>query len=89
MDFYIVDPVALTKIRAWYGNRLVLYAPRRGVNVFDDILEKFQHIYNRYGCRVFIVDNLLKVMTKVDSRDYNTKQAEFVDACSQFGSLHA
>lgn len=84
MDFYIVDNTALDKIRAWYGNKLVLYAPRRGVNVYDDILEKFQHIYNRYGCRVFVVDNLLKVMTKVDSRDYNTKQAEFVDACTQF-----
>ena len=63
--FYDVDPKAVELINEWWRGRLFLSDIKRE-NCHDElqILKIFEYAYRRYGCDVFLVDNIMTAQLK-------------------------
>ncbi|MCF8012650.1 MAG: AAA family ATPase [Clostridiales bacterium] len=48
-------------IREWYADSYFLYDTTQGDNI-KELLETFKYAVGRYGCKLFIVDNLMKAV---------------------------
>jgi len=71
---------------AWLGKKLILYdnsivkSSERNA-----ILERFQLAQKHYGCKLFVVDNLMSAHIPIDKeRDYYRAQSNFVGELVEF-----
>lgn len=67
-------------IGKWLGERLWLWG-HTGTAKTDKLLEVMDYCYRRYGCRLFVVDSLLKC--GIDEDDY-TAQKRFIEQLCDF-----
>lgn len=86
--FYRPDPDYVKYIRDWYRGRFYLYDSQDMVTQ-EKILEVFEYAYQRYGCSIFMVDNLMSLALNVgNDRDFYRKQANFVGLCKDFAAKY-
>jgi twinkle protein len=74
---------AVTKIRNWYKDLFFLYDSYGTVNE-DSLFEVFEYAVMRYGCRVFMIDNLMTTCFAGSEKDFYRKQSEFVNRVARF-----
>lgn len=75
-EYYVSKDVA-DKIRAWYREYLFLYDTSEGLDG-KDILDKFSMAARRYGCKVFLIDNLMTTSHNGSDKDFYRQQSKFV-----------
>lgn len=79
-----VSPDVIQHIRMWYKGKFFLYDAKDFVTQ-DKILDVFEYAYQRYGCCVFMVDNLMSLALDTDNeKDFYRKQAKFIGKCKAF-----
>ena len=70
--FYVVAKEALKCIRDFYRTKFILYDDEDGLDTSgESILQEMENAYRKYGCRVFLIDNLMTLsfeQTTEDSR---------------------
>ena len=85
---YVVDRHIKEYMGKWYFDNFFLYdADKRRVNA-DIVLDKFEQTAKRYNCRVFLIDNLIKMNLGMGKENYYRAQSEFIDKCSVFAHKH-
>lgn len=84
---YTADQWAEQRIKAWLGKKLILYdGSVSGVNAErNTIMDRFSLAHKRYGCKVFVVDNLMTARVEIDhDRDFYRAQSNFVRDLLEF-----
>ena len=82
-----VDEPAIPYIKAiqkWFGDRLWVFDVV-GTAKAEKIIEVFTYARQRYGIRLFVIDNLSKLDIGLDNYD---KQRDFVDQLTDFAKDH-
>lgn len=82
-----VEPHNIELMKHWYNRRFFLYDNNinsRNANEAG-IIEVFIYAARKYGCKVFLVDNLMTAgVEKLNDRDYYRAQSIFVRQLSNF-----
>lgn len=85
-SFGTLQPQVTEQIKAWYKGKFWLYDNAiAGNNEETSVLKVFAYAAKRYGCKVFLVDNLMtsRFNTKSDS-DFYRAQSNFVGELVHF-----
>lgn len=86
-----VDKDTTTKLKAWYNGRFWLYDNSyTGDNAeAKGILKIFEYAVKRYGCRVFLVDNLMTSRFDIaNDQNYYRAQSNFVGELVNFAKTY-
>lgn len=70
-------------IREWYRDKFFLY-DSYGMATDETLFEVFEYAAMRYGCKVFMIDNLMTVTLNAAERDFYMKQTAFVNKVAEF-----
>jgi len=86
-----VDEAAAIKIRQWYSDLFYMYdneiATIKGEEI--TILKIFEYAAKRYGCKVFLVDNLMTANSQTTKdEDYFRAQSNFVGELVNFARIY-
>ena len=54
----------------------------------DSLLEVFGYAAQRYGCKVFMIDNLMTTVFAGNEKDFYRKQSEFVNRVAEFAQKY-
>lgn len=85
-EFYMVSPLIQKRIDEWWKGKFFLYDNRlASASDEDSILSVFEYTVRRYGCCVFLVDNLMtaRFSTSAD-RDFYRAQSSFTGRLVEF-----
>ena len=85
-EFFTVSPIVQKQIDEWMRGRFFLYDNRMSAASDEDsILSVFEYAVRRYGCSVFLVDNLMtaRFSTSAD-RDFYRAQSNFTGRLVEF-----
>ena len=87
-DVYLPSKEAETKIKQWLTGKFYLYN-----NEFtckdNNIIDVFKYAYKHYGCKVFLVDNLMTAKYESSNRDnYYLQQSIFVGELVRFAKTN-
>lgn len=77
-EYYMVSEETQARIREWWRGKFYLYD--NGIadaNDADSIIRVLELAAHRYGCKVFLADNLMTARFK-DERDFYREQSNFV-----------
>lgn len=81
--FYTVPPMIQRRLDEWWAGRFWLY-DNRLANDEDSILRIFEYAVRRYGCCVFLVDNLMTARLGSSDRDFYRDQGTFTGRLVEF-----
>lgn len=88
--FWMPDKVAEERINAWLRGHWWLYDQRTSPNDVDSVLALYEFAVRRYGCNIFLCDNLMSLRyghgTEVD---IYRAQSEFVGALVRFAQKYS
>lgn len=82
-DAYKPKTEVANKVRSWYRDSFFVFDSLGGVTA-DNLLEVFSYAYMRYGCKVFLIDNLM--MMTYGNDDFYRKQSDFVNNVKNFAN---
>jgi len=82
-----VNPNVAKKIRAWYRDKFFLY-DSFGAAKDSKIIEVFAYAAMRYGCKVFMVDNLMTTVFSDSDRDFYRQQSNFIGQLKDFANRY-
>ncbi len=82
-EVYYVPERTEKFMQAWYEERFYLYDHLKSTRP-EDIIEVFTSAARRYGCKVFLVDNLMAVNYGGSKGEYYHRQSEFVTRLKEF-----
>ena len=85
-EFYTVSPMIQRRIDDWWKGKFYLYDNRLASACDEDsILSVFEYVVRRFGCCVFLVDNLMtaRFSTSAD-RDFYRAQSNFTGRLVEF-----
>jgi len=74
-------------IRNWYRNEFFIYDSLLGVNA-DNLLEVFEYAVKRYGCQVFLVDNLMLMVFADQDKVLYQRQSDFTKQLKAFAQKY-
>ena len=80
-----VPPDITRKISDWYRDKFFLY-DSFGAAEDKKILEVFEYAAKRYGCRVFMIDNLMTTTFSNDEKDFYRRQSNFIGKMKDFAN---
>lgn len=87
-----VDRETSQRIKNWYYDYLFLYDNRFNPESREEksIIKLFTYAVKRYGCRMFVVDNLMTAMfnSEDNERDYYRRQANFTGKLKEFANAY-
>jgi twinkle protein len=85
MDREIAHPKkeVIPYIRDWYRDKFFLHDCYGGTTE-DNLLEVFEYATQRYGCKVFLIDNLMMMSFANTDRDFYRKQGLFLGKVMEF-----
>jgi twinkle protein len=85
-SFYRVNPIAMRQIDDWWRSRLFLYDNKlAAASDENSILSVFEYAARRYGCSVFLVDNLMTARFSTSAeRDFFRAQSNFTGRLVEF-----
>lgn len=81
---YIVPKEVKDYMGQWFYDRMFLYDADKTRVDADKVLEKFKQSAKRYNCKVFLIDNLIKMNLGKNTNNYYRAQSRFIDKCSVF-----
>ena len=82
-EYARIKPEFAEKVRQWAkGNLFVL--SHKGKMTVEIMLENFRLAYERFGCEVFVGDNLMKLVAGKGSDNVNFAQTTIVNSFSDF-----
>ena len=82
---FAVTKEAKKAISSFYKNNIILYNDEDNLSAAGtDILSQMEYAYKRFGCKVFLIDNLMTVSTDNDDEDLWKSQKEFVKKLLKF-----
>ena len=81
--FYTVPPMIQRRLDEWWAGRFWLY-DNRLANDDGSILRIFEYAVRRYGCCVFLVDNLMTARLAASERDFYRAQGAFTGRLVEF-----
>ena len=82
--FYSVPLLVQNRIDEWWKNKFFLYDNQGGGDT-NRILSIFEYACRRYGCCVFLVDNLMTARFHGENEaDYYRAQSEFTGRLVEF-----
>lgn len=83
-----ISPTIQKRIRDWINNKFYLYDNSciMDEKQEDSILKVFEACARRYGCTLFIMDNLMSALTSADEE--NKAQAKFMARLKAFASKY-
>ena len=88
-EYYLVDTQTEAKIRDWLDGRFFLYDNTiADANNAESILSIMGLAANRYGCRIFLCDNLMTARFSQRGGDYYREQSEFVGRLVEFSKAN-
>lgn len=77
-----------TAIHRWYYDKFFLHS-KFGLAEETKILEIFDYAAKRYGCKMFLIDNLMTtVVDEGQDSNYYRAQAKFVQRLADFAHIH-
>lgn len=82
---YIVKSPVLTQIDNYYRNRLFIYKDSLSHSA-DAILDAMEATARKYGCKLFVIDNLTSVSLGGNKEEKYMKQEEFVTKLITFAN---
>lgn len=82
---YIVKSPVLTQIDDYYRNRLFIYKDSLSHSA-DAILDAMEATARKYGCKLFVIDNLTSVSLGGNKEEKYMKQEEFVTKLITFAN---
>jgi len=82
-EYFIVHKDARARIHAWYDNRLFIYDNRSGMNYAEILKVMDAHAVYR-KCRLFLLDNLMRLDIRELDKDLYEAQSIFVNSISDF-----
>ena len=71
-------------MRNWYKDKFFLFDSDKSRVDADDVLKVFRDVARRYGVKVFLIDNLIKMNLGQKKDSHWLAQSEFIDKCSVF-----
>lgn len=75
-------------IHRWYYDKFFLHS-KFGLAEETKILEIFDYAVRRYGCKMFLIDNLMTmVLDEGQDKDYWRAQGRFIQKLADFAHLH-
>lgn len=80
---YYVPGEKYKKLLDWARGKLFVYKNERGLEV-DKIKRKAEEAVKRYGCKMIIIDNLMKVNYQCSYQEKYNQQAQFVNDMKDF-----
>lgn len=84
-EYYLVDSFSERQIKEWLDGRFFLYDNNiADANNADSILSVMGLGVHRYGCKMFLVDNLMTARFGRNDRDFYREQSEFVGRLVEF-----
>ena len=84
-EYYLVDTKAEKKIKEWLDGRFFLYDNNiADANDAESILSVMGLGVHRYGCKMFLMDNLMTARYSRSDRDFYREQSEFVGRLVEF-----
>ena len=83
-----VSPVIQQRIKQWLSGKFFLYDNTvvQETSQTESILKVFEACARRYGCKLFLVDNLMSALTSADEE--NKAQAKFTAQLKAFASKY-
>jgi len=84
---YRVDKDDLKKMGEWLNGKLYIYNNFDGLEV-DRIQRQMEIASRRFGCNMFVIDNLMKVQYGGRLQDRYNQQAQFVSNMKDFSIKH-
>ena len=84
---YAVVPFEVQKrIKEWINNKFFLFDNNYSPDIPQEeaIIRTFTLCARRYGCKMFLVDNLMTILSESSSQDENRIQGKFVAALKAF-----
>jgi archaellum biogenesis ATPase FlaH len=86
-DYYKVPDEVSQKIDAHYGDRLVYYKDEWS-SLAEDILQSMEDCARKYGCKLFVIDNLKTVKFKCSQEEKWSKQVDFINDLINFAKKY-
>jgi len=89
MEFYVTKDEVRDKIHRWYDKKIFLYDNKSGVGI-TTLLETMKVFVTEVGCRVFVIDNLMRLDLEAKGDKYDA-QGSFIKkvlAFSQEYNVH-
>jgi twinkle protein len=82
-DYAVVSDEFKQKVNDWAFNRLYVLS-RKSLLTEDNLIANFRLAFERFGCNVFVVDNLMKLVAAKDTQNLNFRQTQVVNKLSDF-----
>lgn len=82
-EYYVVDKDIKDKINRYYSKKWFLYRDDAS-NKLDDILSSMEDCLRKYGCKFFILDNLMTMDIGGDANSELKKQTETINRLIAF-----
>ncbi len=86
-SYYEINQTAKKPIRDWYDEKLWLYDNKSGMS-FEEILKTMKVNYRKRNCRIFLIDNLMRLDLKGLNRDQYEAQSQFINEISNFAQVN-
>lgn len=88
--FYTVSPLIQKQIDEWWKGRFFLYDNKiSSANDENSLIAMFEYAVRRYGCSVFLVDNLMTTRFSVSrDSDFYRAQSNFTGRLVEFAKKH-
>lgn len=84
-EYVEIKPEYKTRIDDWAFNRLFVISRKSGLNE-DTIIENFRLAFERFGCTLFGVDNLMKLVASKDTQNVNFRQTQVMNHLTDFAA---
>jgi len=82
-EVYRVKKELVRYIRDWYRYKFFLL-DSIGYATEDSLFGVFEYLARKYGCKVFMIDNLMTTIFSDNEKDYLRKQSDFVGRAIKF-----
>ncbi len=86
-EYPFIDPEARKLIHSWYSGKYFIYDNRCGMK-YGEILKAMQAAYDHLRCRVFLIDNIMRLDMQELSKDQYEAQSKFINDIADFAQLN-
>lgn len=87
--YYVTTKEADSVIRKYYRDKMILYSDDDALDVSGDgLLMAMEEAYKRYGCRVFLIDNMMCIDFEDTNDDKWVSQKKFIIRLMNFTKNH-
>lgn len=88
-NYHVVTKEAESAIRKYYKEKMVLFSDEDALDVSgESLLKGMEEAYRRYGCRVFLIDNLMCLDFENTEDDKWASQKRFIIRLMNFAKSH-